>query len=252
MTCKELRRYWGSDSGIKSGAQWDVAEVSEHISNCQECNRVVRQWQEIANCLSLLRDSVPPIPDSLDQAVLAGYRRYPWKHSHMAVPVRLRILLKVRESLAWTTAVAFAFVVAYGGMLLFSPRQRGWLDRQVEERQPIAASFATTARSKETEQREITAAKEPVPKKRDHIVASARHADYPISTIEPDDAFQASFKSLMYCDQLSCSGAMDVIHVQLPAPLLGVMPASVRAGGVVSAYVLVGTDGIARGIRVVD
>jgi hypothetical protein len=56
----------------------------------------------------------------------------------------------------------------------------------------------------------------------------------------------------MYCDQISCSDSMDVIRVQLPSPVMGITPASARMGGVVSADVLVGPDGIARGIRVVE
>jgi hypothetical protein len=106
--------------------------------------------------------------------------------------------------------------------------------------------------SKETEKKEMAAVKEPVQRKPNHVAAAAGRADYPISIAEPDGSFLTSFKSLMYCDQFSCPGAMDVIHVQLSAPVLGVMPASVRASGVVSADILVGPDGIARGIRVVE
>jgi len=136
-------------------------------------------------------------------------------------------------------------------MLLFIPRQRGWTDRHVIERRLIAAPLVGDTMGRETGKKEIAAAKEPVRKKPNHA-ASARHADYPISIAEPDGSFPTSFKSLMYCDPFSCPGAMDVIHVQLPAPILGLMPASVRASGVVSADVLVGPDGIARGIRVVE
>jgi len=252
MTCKELRRYHETDSGVRTGAQWDAAEVAEHISNCPECNCVVRERQEIANCLGLLRGSVPPIPDSLDNAVLDAYRGYVSERSHMAVPARLRISPSVRGTLVWATAVAFAFVVAYGGVLLLIPPQRGWRNRDVTERRRIAAPAGVATMSKETEKKEMAAAKEPVHRKPNHLAASAGRADYPISIPEPDSSFLTSFKSLMYCDQFSCPGAMDVIHVQLSAPVLGVMPASVRASGVVSAYILVGPDGIARGIRVVE
>jgi hypothetical protein len=55
----------------------------------------------------------------------------------------------------------------------------------------------------------------------------------------------------MYCDELSCGGAMDVIRVQLPASTAALAPA-LSSGGPVFADVLVGSDGIARGIRVVE
>jgi hypothetical protein len=45
---------------------------------------------------------------------------------------------------------------------------------------------------------------------------------------------------------------MEVIRVQLPSPVFGMMPGSVPATGFVSADVLVGPDGVARGIRLVE
>jgi hypothetical protein len=50
---------------------------------------------------------------------------------------------------------------------------------------------------------------------------------------------------------LSCDGAMDLIRVQLPSSLLA-RPASAfrQTSGPVNADVLIGPDGIARGIRI--
>jgi hypothetical protein len=45
---------------------------------------------------------------------------------------------------------------------------------------------------------------------------------------------------------------MEIIRVQLPSPVMGLTPTSARMGGAVSADILVGPDGIARGIRVVE
>jgi len=54
----------------------------------------------------------------------------------------------------------------------------------------------------------------------------------------------------MYCDTLSCPEAMDVIRVQLPSTA---MPRQVsgfiQSSKSVTADVLIGPDGIARGIR---
>jgi hypothetical protein len=58
------------------------------------------------------------------------------------------------------------------------------------------------------------------------------------------------FRSLMYCDALSCSGDMDMIRVQLPASAMArQVPGFIQTSGSVTADVLVGPDGIARGIR---
>jgi hypothetical protein len=56
----------------------------------------------------------------------------------------------------------------------------------------------------------------------------------------------------MYCDQLSCAEAMEVIRVQLPTSIAGLTPGSTPTDGMVFADVLVGPDGIARGIRIVE
>ena len=56
----------------------------------------------------------------------------------------------------------------------------------------------------------------------------------------------------MYCDELSCVDAMSVIRVQLPPFAAGFAPASMTNNDVVYADVLVGSDGIARSIRIVQ
>jgi hypothetical protein len=55
----------------------------------------------------------------------------------------------------------------------------------------------------------------------------------------------------MYCDQLSCSGALEVIRMNLPAASLGLASPS-RTSNFVAADVLVGSDGVARAIRIVN
>jgi hypothetical protein len=53
----------------------------------------------------------------------------------------------------------------------------------------------------------------------------------------------------MYCDEMTCTGAFEVIRVEIsPAPG---HPAD-NAASPVMAEVLVGADGIARGIRIVQ
>jgi hypothetical protein len=56
----------------------------------------------------------------------------------------------------------------------------------------------------------------------------------------------------MYCDAISCGGGMEVIRVQLPSQDFPLMAGNAAADTVISADVLVGADGIARGIRIVQ
>ena len=58
--------------------------------------------------------------------------------------------------------------------------------------------------------------------------------------------------NLMYCDQISCSGALDIIRMQLPASPVAGDSTSAPAQDVVLADVLVGSDGVARAIRIVN
>ena len=55
----------------------------------------------------------------------------------------------------------------------------------------------------------------------------------------------------MYCDELSCDGGMEVVRVQLPSLAAGFMSVPTAGNRVVTADVLVGADGFARGIRIV-
>jgi hypothetical protein len=84
------------------------------------------------------------------------------------------------------------------------------------------------------------------------IVASAKHTKRPTAVPEQDSSVPIRFQSLMYCDPISCPGTMDVIRVQLPSPVFGMMQGSAQAPGFVSADVLVGPDGVARAIRFVE
>jgi HAMP domain-containing protein len=67
-----------------------------------------------------------------------------------------------------------------------------------------------------------------------------------------NSSFSAGFQNLMYCDALSCSGAMEVIRMQLPVAAMNRDPALQQRNGIVLADVLIGSDGIARAIRIVN
>jgi hypothetical protein len=56
----------------------------------------------------------------------------------------------------------------------------------------------------------------------------------------------------MYCDEISCGGTMEIIRMRLPAWGADDAPPSTETNGTVLADVLVGADGIARGIRIVQ
>jgi hypothetical protein len=250
MTCTELHEYLASDPGTAINRAHDSAEISEHIANCPECNRLIEEQEELAMGLALLRDCAPEIPGSLDASVLAKYRTYlsdQSKQPRSAVVVSLGNHIRLRGAFSWVAAVTLAVIVAYGTIFLLIPHQGSTAGWTPTERRPVvsAPSVLNTKTG-------IHTRRQPVRKRPQSIAAAAEDGDAATSATQVANSFPTRFRSLMYCDQLSCPGAMDVIRVQLPSPVLGVSSISSKVNGVVSADVLVGPDGIARAIRVVE
>jgi hypothetical protein len=244
MTCKELHNYFEGDLRVDTRHLSEV-EVAGHIATCLACERFVEEQKELGEYLRAVRDSAPPVPTSLDNAVVADYRSFVLEQSRMAKSTPLAQRINPRAALGWAACVAFAMMVAYGGMLVFIG-QHFWVDRQGTVRQPVAPQAQKTS-NKERVRAQITTLKAAK-----SYVGSGKRAHHRALPAEGDSLFPTRFQSLIYCDQISCPGAMEVIRVQLRSPVLGVTPASTRRDGVVFADVLVGPDGIARGIRVVE
>jgi hypothetical protein len=240
MTCKEVRSYLES----MAGADWNPSSGSafaEHARVCPECRGCLEEQQLLAKHLALVRASAPEVPASLDAAVISNYRHHMAESA--ASPYRARWRFSVATALPWAAALAVVAIVAYGAIVLFVPGSSspGGANRleaplltqnartAAEVRTPLAVG--TTHRSRRTSVSKV-----------ENSEIAAHHLD----------SFPRDFQSLVYCDQISCPGAMDVIRVQLPAPVLGLTQAAARSDRMVSADILVGADGIARGIRVVE
>ena len=243
MTCQELQRYWEMTPSAALASATDSVEVVEHTAACAQCHRLLEERKELVRLLGLVRDSAPQAGMSLDGAVIAAYRRFLSGDEPPAVAAPSSIPTSLRGALAWAAALTFACVVSYVGMLLFSPRPYGYRPPLATRRPP-----ATMPRA-----RDINAAVESAGQSSRAIkpLAHSARARKPLPSA-PDTASRAAFQSLMYCDPISCPGEMDVIRLELPSSVLGLTAASSRADGLVSADVLVGSDGIARGIRVVE
>ena len=243
MTCQELHNYF--EGRLRVDTNHLSVEPAEHIATCLACERFVEEQNEREEHLRAVRDSAPSVPASLDNAVVADYRSFVLEQSRLAKSTPLEHSINPRAALGWAASVAFAIIVAYGGMLLFIG-QHVRVDRQGTVRQPVAPQAQKTA-NKETARAQIITRKAAK-----SYGGSGKRANNRALRAEGDSSFPARFQSLMYCDQISCPGAMEVIRVQLRSPVLGVTPASTRTDGIVFADVLVGSDGIARGIRVVE
>lgn len=241
MTCKDFRNCLEPD--VDTGAKMlsESSEMAEHARACPACSAIVRDEHLLEKHLSLMRAAVPEIPPSLDAAVLDNYRHY-LEQRPLAIDGG-RSSVGLENALPWTAALAFAAVVAYGAIVFFMPHSStGWPNGR--DRIPPGQTAAPVLAEKQVSLPTPRAKAHPLPRR-------ARNHGETIGAAV-DDAFPRPFHSLVYCDQISCPGAMEVIRVELPAPVLGLAQAPGQSGGMVSADVLVGADGIARGIRVVE
>ena len=248
MTCRELHSYFQGNLHGEINAPSASAEMAEHVGRCPECNRFVEGQKELTTNLRLVRDSAPPIPRSLDNAVVANYRRYVLERScrDKSVPVTKRI--SPRAVLGWAAALAITVIVAYGGIVLFSPREQVLIGTH----QQGTAERSTVLQAPSKGNNSAGLAQTIMPKAPNLPHHRAKRTRGAVSVAQQDDSLPTGFRSLLYCDQISCAGAMDVIRVQLPSSVLGLTPASARTNSAVFADVMVGPDGIARGIRVVE
>lgn len=239
MTCEQLRKYTNEIEQRQTAAFWSEMGVAAHVARCADCGEFVREQQRLREGLLLLRASAGTVSESLDAAVVANYRRY--LAEGVAVP-RMRARSKRPPLLLrWSAATAFALVVI--AVALFLSRKQTPKASAPIQLPPRAAVESSSSRTAEPQIQSTKAASSPM---RNHRASYRRDSEMRAVAPIPDD-----FRGLMYCDELSCDGAMDMIRVQLPSSVVA-RPGSAftSGGGPVYAEVLVGPDGIARGIRI--
>jgi len=238
MTCQELHSYFADPLRVDADLSANCAEVAEHIVACADCNPFVEAQRELGTSLRLARESAPRLSASLDAAVLANYRGHIAARESSVTPARRRRPLAV---LRWSTAVAAAMLLT--AIVFFSSRKT-----VTTEAPPRTAHPAGVPQPPESNHATVTAQR-PSRTKPDGVLARRkRPASSPTNV---GSSLPEGFRGLMYCDELSCVGAMEMIRVQLPSSrVAGLTPASTLPNGVIFADVLVGPDGIARSIRI--
>jgi hypothetical protein len=253
MTCHEFRSYF--DDPQRGGLIAESAIITEHAALCSDCRRFLEEQRELGATLRSLRDSVPEIPGSLDVAVLAAYHRHVAVEPQSAHATVASGRTRFIPVLAWTAAIAVASVVAGAELRFLWPTQ----DAAIPASQPAPAQVAP-----QTPRHEISA---PHPPRSSRYLArtttlrqaspaphssgnqqTSAQADSSIASAS--DPLPVGFRSLMYCDALSCGGPMQMIRVELPPSAAGLGRGAMATSEVVYADVLVGPDGIARGIRI--
>jgi hypothetical protein len=247
MTCRRLRRYFEDSLGVNADVQAIPAEVVEHLKSCSTCTHFIEAQTQLGANLRLLRNFPPPILTSLDVAVLANYRTWMSQRRSSVKSVPLRKRISPLTALAWAAAVSFAIIVACGATALFWPPVRVLTSREQQRAAPTPKPSQLPVKSEDN-----AALEKPVSNKTEAHPHSVKRGRTSATVAQERDLLPPGFRTLMYCDQLSCSGDMQVIRVQVPSRALGLLSASAQGNDVISADVLVGSDGIARGIRIAE
>ncbi len=242
MTCQELNLRLDEVVRNASPRNADREAAAAHLASCPDCRRLFAERTELETNLKLVRDSALLPSEQLDTRIVANYRQFMSERTSASKTTFSRPAI-----LAWA-AFAAATVLVVVALLVRRPQTMVATPTQDPAPQTVSVSPSSQRMDKIT----TIQAKQPTPAR--HI-AKPRHR----STAAPDQTPAAAevvhllpedFRRLMYCDELSCAQDMDMIRVQLPSAFATRPGRNVtQPGGLINADVLVGPDGIARGIR---
>ncbi len=235
MTCHELRLHF--EDPLRMDAKFPGE--AEHLAHCTECARFVQARHELGAGLRLVRESAPEPSAVLEAAVLANYQRQITGDPPLARS-------RTRRFTVVCFTAATAAVLALAAVLFLHPARRlETSNLKIESAQPPMEQPATAEKVANRVPWTNAASSS---KTRLRSPRQPRRSAQLATTKSPASE---DFRSLMYCDALSCGGAMQLIRVQLPSSAAAFELAAASSDGAIYADVLVGSDGIARAIRVV-
>jgi hypothetical protein len=237
MTCQELRRYFEDPKRLDA----EFRDEAEHLAHCAECARFIEARRELGAGLRLIRESDREPSAALDSIVLANYTAQIRAGSALHASAKPH-----RSDIANWSVIAAALALA-AALAMHSLRKVDISTAKTESVQRLTAS--PSAEPMQAANR-ISSLQSVVPLRRKRPLAPHHHP----ATVEAaaESSESEDFRSLMYCDPLSCGGLMQVIRVQLPPSAAAFEATANSANGEIYADVLVGPDGVARGIRVVQ
>lgn len=240
MNCQELHNHF--ETNPRLDADFPPAVVS-HATSCASCSRFVDEQLALKKSLQSLRETAAEAPDTFDARVLADFRM----RGLDAKPTMLSLgHISSSSALRWGVAGAAALVIA--AILFTSTRRAPKANLQTQTRSGAVASVSSDATP-------LVTPKVPAPsmKPKRRVIPRPVPNRSAVASNRLDNRLPAGFRSLMYCDALTCSAPMQMIRVQIPSGLIArPTPSLVNTSGAVNADVLIGSDGIARGIRIVD
>ena len=230
MKCEDFRTQIGEGQSLAGTA------AIQHLELCSECRALAHADQSLRQRLAAVRESAPPVPATLDASVTAAYRARVAGRTAAASRIRSSRPL-VLAAVAASVAIALVLVITH--------------KKPHTTRETVAghASSSTTVSTESPKERVAAAPVRRMSRTHAHVQRPAR-TEAPAAMVARETPTNG-FQNLMFCDPLSCPGPMQVIRIQVPASAMNRVPAWRPAGGMVQADVVVGSDGIARAIRIV-
>lgn len=231
------------------------AAMITHAVSCSRCADMLSAEQALTSDLRALAAATEDAetPEHVERALLAAVRE------RRSEPLPLSTQTpRLPSGRPWLWGIAAALLLAS----VLGVARLGWRFapelRQTPAPSPIAMTDAKTAARPESPARAprkaATKASPPAPAVREKPAAAERPlvAPPPEASVTIEDA--AEFVALDYGDTLADVESVHVVRVQLPPTALTALgwPMSEEADRPVNADLLVGHDGVARGIRFVQ
>ena len=228
MTCEQFQWYLSERNALGDAA------AADHMERCPECRSLSSTQEELLRCLQAARKTAPQVSESVDAAVMSAYRRERGSVANAGIARRF----------AWAP-IAAALVIA-GALWLMR-------ERRLVVPPPAAKRETPTQVQASKEPERVASVKGRPSQKTSGPHRNVAHrlpagAQPRLASAEQQPP-APGFRNLMYCDPISCSGAMQVIRIQVPVVAMEPFPTARPSRGLVQADVVVGADGVARAIR---
>jgi hypothetical protein len=225
-------------------------EALAHAGECSRCVAYLEQERRLSLKLGFLSQTLhgQEAPTRLESTLIAAFREQAAQaNENFGVPLHAGPRYWARQKFwVWgTAAAALAAVIALTFGLLMGRRT------------PMRASADAAAAGVTSQQTTPANSHRRSDELNQHppAIQAVRHNRAPRVRAARDTgvADASGFVPLVYCDEMNCGTPGDVVRVELPAsslPMMGLV--SDNRSGPIRADVVVGEDGIARAIRLVD
>jgi hypothetical protein len=229
--------------------------LSAHVDECGSCRDWVESHSGLGNALNAMSVSTMRMEASpkVEQMLLQAFRQQEFAPRVVELPQKaarsLWTLSRFFEVGAYAAVAAALVVGLFLGARILRDQQHKTDQAQV---QPVAApqteKVAVSAVSGEAKPQARVA--EVASTEADASSRAIKQASSHIRNSETSSAESADYVALMLCDPLICSGDEQVIRMELPARAI----TGADNGGTqpVLADVVIGDDGLIRGMRIVN